>query len=100
MKLPIAKYMDSVIVRENNQFIEKLIDQVVGETRDEQFYWIYYLAGKDGREGAVLEDDILMNLTTGKSYVPDNFDIADNGDIRLDPSITLEEDEDDGFEII
>jgi len=92
-EIPIAKYMDSVIVYRNGKLIEELVNQVIGEIIEDQVVWFYYLKGKDGKLGAVLSEDILINITTKKNYTTQTeFQDIDN---KIDPTILIEQDKED-----
>lgn len=65
MKLPRAKYGDSVIIRVNNELHEIIINECKGFYDDEgELHWGYYPSGKSGSLDMLFDVDILMNLTT------------------------------------
>ena len=66
---PRAKYGDSVIIKRDNILYEILINEVRGYYNENgELFWVYYRTGKDGYVYLYYDDDILLNLTTNKSY--------------------------------
>ena len=70
LDLPIAKYRDSIIIWEDVLLIEVVIIRVVSVLDAEgKMVWVYYDTDEDGAASAILEGDILMNLTTGRNFI-------------------------------
>ena len=68
---PRAKYGDSVIIKEEGG--DKLLEILIHECRgfineNNELFWGYYPTGKSGDADLLFDDDILMNLNTGKIY--------------------------------
>ena len=78
--LPRAKYMDSIIIKEGEEFVEILLDEVRGLIVDGKLAWVYYPKGKSGQADIITESEILMNLTTGKIY---SEEIGENDFIKI-----------------
>lgn len=72
MKLPLAKNGDSIIILQDQQYIEVWIDRVESIYIDNQYHWLYYLRASDGYNEAIFEDKILMNLTTQMNFTIEN----------------------------
>ena len=78
LDLPIAKYRDSVIIWEDGLLIEVVINRVVSVIDAEgKMTWVYYDTDLDGVASALLEGDILMNLTTGRNFIKERADEID-----------------------